>query len=187
MRFILLLLETNNINMKKQITYSSFINRIFASTIDVTIFSLLTLPITSIFGKYIFWYCFGEYLSRNGIDVRNYDAAFQFLIEQYQAGTLGAEVWDNGLTYFTLAMINNLITMGICYLGCWFKWGNTPGKALLKLKIVDEESMNTPSRLQFIKRYFGYIFSVFNIILMPFDQRLRGTQDIIAGTVVIKS
>jgi uncharacterized RDD family membrane protein YckC len=172
--------------MKKQIIYSTFINRIFASTIDVTIFSLLALPLMNFIGKLIFAYCFQAYFSKLNVDINNYNAVVQHFLTLYTSNGLGSTEWNLLSNYIFFSLINNLLILGLCYCGCWLKWGNTPGKALLKLKIIDEKTNETPTYQQFFRRYLGYIFAIFNIFIMPFDKRTRGVQDIIAGTIVIK-
>jgi hypothetical protein len=169
--------------MKKQIIFPGFITRLFAATIDITFFSLITMPITNLIGHKLFAWSFADYFNKNQVDINDLSSVSQFFTN---FDKFGAEEWALLNSYIIITLINNFIIMGICYLGCWFKWGNTLGKALLQLKIVDKESMLPINKTQYLKRYLGYSLTLLNLFIMPFDKRTRGIQDMVAGTVVIK-
>jgi len=70
----------------------------------------------------------------------------------------------------------------------WRYRGATPGKMLISAKIVDAETLGTPSTGQLIGRYFAYIVScifMLGFIWVAFDKRKQGWHDKLAGTVVI--
>jgi uncharacterized RDD family membrane protein YckC len=70
----------------------------------------------------------------------------------------------------------------------WRYRGATPGKMLISAKIVDAETLGTPSTGQLIGRYFAYIVScifMLGFIWIAFDRRKQGWHDKLAGTVVI--
>ena len=70
----------------------------------------------------------------------------------------------------------------------WRFRGATPGKMLLSAKIVDAETLGTPSTGKLVGRYFAYILSSFfmlGFIWVAFDKRKQGWHDKLAGTVVI--
>ena len=71
----------------------------------------------------------------------------------------------------------------------WRYRGATPGKMLISAKIVDAETLRTPSTGQLIGRYFAYIVScifMLGFIWIAFDRRKQGWHDKLAGTVVIQ-
>jgi uncharacterized RDD family membrane protein YckC len=71
----------------------------------------------------------------------------------------------------------------------WRYRGATPGKMLISAKIVDAETLGTPSTGQLIGRYFAYIVScifMLGFIWIAFDKRKQGWHDKLAGTVVIQ-
>ena len=71
----------------------------------------------------------------------------------------------------------------------WRYRGATPGKMLISAKIVDAETLGTPSTGQLIGRYFAYIVScifMLGFIWIAFDRRKQGWHDKLAGTVVIQ-
>jgi len=71
----------------------------------------------------------------------------------------------------------------------WRYRGATPGKMLISAKIVDAETLGTPSTGQLIGRYFAYIVScifMLGFIWIAFDRRKQGWHDKLAGTVVVR-
>jgi uncharacterized RDD family membrane protein YckC len=70
----------------------------------------------------------------------------------------------------------------------WRYRGATPGKMLISAKIVDAETLGTPSTGKLIGRYFAYIVScifMLGFIWIAFDKRKQGWHDKLAGTLVI--
>jgi uncharacterized RDD family membrane protein YckC len=72
----------------------------------------------------------------------------------------------------------------------WIARQATPGKMVLRAKIVDAETGEPPSRMQAIGRYLGYYVSLFGLGLgffwVGWDKRKQGWHDKLAGTVVIR-
>ena len=72
----------------------------------------------------------------------------------------------------------------------WIYRSATPGKILLKAKIVDAKTGGKPSTGQLVGRYFAYFISMIplmlGIIWVGIDKRKQGWHDKIAGTVVIR-
>lgn len=72
----------------------------------------------------------------------------------------------------------------------WIYRSATPGKMIVKAKIVDAKTGGKPSTGQLIGRYFGYYVSMIPLFLgfiwVAFDKRKQGWHDKLAGTVVIR-
>lgn len=72
---------------------------------------------------------------------------------------------------------------------CWFKYGGTPGKILLGIKIIDLKTEKTPSIWQSLKRLFGFGLSIPPIMLgifwINFSKKKQAWHDSIANTVVV--
>ena len=72
----------------------------------------------------------------------------------------------------------------------WLKFFGTPGKILLKLKIVDANSFGKISIGQAIGRYLGYIVSAIPLLLgyfwVGFNPKKQSWHDMMAKTVVIR-
>jgi uncharacterized RDD family membrane protein YckC len=67
----------------------------------------------------------------------------------------------------------------------------TPGKMVIRAKIVDEKTSRTPSTGQYIGRYIGYFLATVVLFLgfiwVAFDSKKQGWHDKLAGTVVVRS
>jgi len=72
----------------------------------------------------------------------------------------------------------------------WVYKQATPGKMLVKARILDAKTGGKPSTAQFIGRYFAYYVSLIplglGIIWIAFDKRKQGWHDKLAGTVVVR-
>jgi uncharacterized RDD family membrane protein YckC len=72
----------------------------------------------------------------------------------------------------------------------WMARQATPGKMLIRARIVDAETGGPLTRAQAIKRYLGYYVSLFGLgigfFCVGWDSRKQGWHDKIAGTVVIR-
>lgn len=86
-------------------------------------------------------------------------------------------------------VIVNWILPIIIVLIFWTLKQATPGKLLLKMKIVDAKTGLRPTLLQFIIRYLGYIPSTLIFLLgfiwVVWDKKKQTWHDKMAGTVVI--
>ena len=72
----------------------------------------------------------------------------------------------------------------------WLYLGGTPGKRLMRLKVLDEKKGNKLTLGQSIIRYIGYIPStlvfMLGFICIAFDSKKQGWHDKMAKTVVVK-
>jgi len=87
-------------------------------------------------------------------------------------------------------LLNWLVPMAAT-VAFWIYRSATPGKILLKLKIVDRSSLRNITTKQAFIRYLGYMVSSIVICLglvwVAFNKEKRGWHDYMAGTVVIKA
>lgn len=104
----------------------------------------------------------------------------------------GIDYWfDQSIVKGFWDVMFNYILPAIAIIIFWTYKSATPGKMVLKLKIVDAKTGDQPSTGQLIGRYFGYYIStiplLLGIIWVGIDKRKQGWHDKLAGTVVIKS
>ena len=96
---------------------------------------------------------------------------------------------QNPMAFTTVDFITQFIGI-IFVVFCWVKFAGTPGKRLLKLKVLDEATGNKLTLGQAILRYIGYIPSTLVFFLgyfwMIWDSKKQGWHDKIAKTVVVK-
>lgn len=79
---------------------------------------------------------------------------------------------------------------------CWLRWQATPGKILLRLRIVDAETLGKPSLRQFLIRSLlyaiamvhqvGVVIMVLGCFWVAIDKRHQGWHDKLARTLVIR-
>lgn len=90
------------------------------------------------------------------------------------------------------AFMQNLFTF-ICFaayiLPFWFCYSATPGKMLMRIKIVDAATLQPMSKEKSIIRFFSYIVSfvplTFGFIWIMLNKKKLGFHDMLAKTVVI--
>lgn len=72
----------------------------------------------------------------------------------------------------------------------WTLWQATPGKMMIRMRIVDAETGANPTFGQYVFRYVGYFVALLpfglGFLWVFFDARKRGLHDIIAGTMVAR-
>jgi len=88
-------------------------------------------------------------------------------------------------------LIMNYVVPAIIVIIFWIYRSATPGKMMLKLKIVDAETGEQPSTGKLIGRYLGYYVSAIpmciGLMWVGFDERKQGWHDKLAKTVVIRT
>lgn len=96
---------------------------------------------------------------------------------------------ENPLEFSSSDVFINLSVIVITIF-CWVKFAGTPGKLILKLKVLDADTGHQLSLGQAIIRQLAYIPSTLILLLgffwIGFDKKKQGWHDKIAGTVVVK-
>lgn len=170
--------------MKKQTTYPKFIPRLFATTIDLVILSIALTPLMNIVARYVFIYSFYQFFMDFSIDI-------------HDQGTIAASVQMPEFTsyisatrffgYLGLLFVINTVFMVGYFVFFWSKFGATPGKMIMRMKIVDADDYSKPSTYRFFKRFFGYSTILIGIFRMVISKNGQATHDKIANTIVVKS
>lgn len=82
------------------------------------------------------------------------------------------------------------ILFAVFFVFCWVKFAGTPGKRLLRLKVLDEKTGENVTVGQAIIRYIGYIPATLvffiGLIWVAFDSKKQGWHDKMAKTVVVR-
>ncbi|MDF3032059.1 MAG: hypothetical protein K0R03_2617 [Moraxellaceae bacterium] len=103
----------------------------------------------------------------------------------------GPEYWvsDEFIQGFWDAVLSHLLP-AVLVIWFWRKHRGTPGKMLLKLRVVDAETGDTLTLPQAIGRYLAYIPAALVLFLgfiwVGFSGRKQGWHDMMAGTVVVR-
>ena len=95
---------------------------------------------------------------------------------------------------FQVAIQRTLTTLLLVFatIYLWVKWdGATPGKKIMKIKIIDAESFETINFKQAVKRYGGYILSsvpfLIGFAMVLFTKKKQTLHDKVSNTVVVYS
>lgn len=120
------------------------------------------------------------------------DALWLFSLTGVIAIFLTGEPWpairDVGFLATLAALIRELLPAAVCIIG-WGRFGRTPGKLLLDLRVVNARTGESPGYGRAFIRYIGYFVSALPLglgfVWIVFDRQRRGLHDRIAGTRVI--
>jgi uncharacterized RDD family membrane protein YckC len=97
---------------------------------------------------------------------------------------------SHGLIAGPADFVINWIFPSILVIFLWSYWQATPGKMLLRLRVLDAVTLQPGTTIQYTKRYFSMFLSIvfFGIgcFWVAFDGKKQGWHDKIAGTVVLK-
>lgn len=170
--------------MKKQINYPKLVPRLFATTIDLFILSIVSSPIMDFISRYAFVNIFSDFFTANNIDKTKFTSIAE--IAKMPEFISFATTNNNGITYFLILLCCNIIIMGAYFIGSWIYISATPGKFILSTKIVDAITLEKPSNYQLIKRFLGYSLFFIGIWSILFNKQGQALHDKIAGTLVIK-
>ncbi len=92
------------------------------------------------------------------------------------------------ITQFVLTGITVIVIAGIYFIFFWSLIGQTPGKLLLGLRIVNLDGGQI-TFWQAVRRFIGYFLSAFALyagyLWILIDNRRQGWHDKLAGTIVI--
>lgn len=161
--------------MKKQIIYADLIPRLFASTLDLALLAIISNPVTTFVSWKLSLYLFKVNITNITID----SLRVSELAEYIDTKSL--------LLYILLVFIMNFLITGTYFVGFWTYCSATPGKMIMRMKIVDAETLEKPTKWQFVKRFLGYITIPLGIWFVPFSKQHRALHDILSGTAVIKN
>ena len=155
--------------------YATFNRRMMAATID----SLVLMFLAPMFNYLVPIHTMA--LQKYDTGSQDPDAAKQFLI--------------HALTdpEFMGSWLANLLAQAlfICFLSaiCWHFWSATPGKMLLRIKIVDAKTEGRITDKQILRRVLGYMVSgacfMLGFFWIGIDKHRQGWHDKFAGTAVI--
>ncbi|MDX2050255.1 MAG: RDD family protein [Rickettsiaceae bacterium] len=170
--------------MHKQILYPSVPLRVMAMLIDTMILSFFFHYFIQSAGLILFRLIFSDVLVHNNIELARADEI---------STIINSDVFKNAATLnsylqmtFLMLSIEFLLLMiySVFFLA---RFGATPGKFLLKMKVVSDINYSKLTIDQAILRSFGYLFFMFSIFTIYSTRERRTIQDYLGRTVVIKT
>lgn len=102
----------------------------------------------------------------------------------------GWSYWiDGAIIMGPLDFLLSYLFPAVATIWFWVAKHATPGKMVVRAKIVDARTGMAPSTGQYVGRYFAYIISVLPLFIgflwVALDARRQGWHDKLAGTVVV--
>ncbi len=151
--------------------YVGFWARVLASLVDTVLVCLLIWPLlTMIYGN-------------------EYWAEYFAPLTAVLGGSL--EVIGSAPSRGAADVIVSYVLPAVAIIAFWIARQATPGKMLIRARIVDAETGGPLTRRQAVGRYLGYYVSLFGLGLgffsVGWDRRKQGWHDKLAGTVVVRS
>ena len=153
-------------------------------TIDLVILSLVFSPLMDFISRYVLIYVFQDFFVQYNIDMTSAESIFAATkLPEFINELTASKVFS----YFGILFLLNTVFMGIYFVTFWRKYGATPGKMVMRMKIVDADDYSRPSVYNLIKRFCGYITAFIGIWSMVFSKKGIALHDKIANTIVVKS
>lgn len=192
----------NDAPLKKQVIYAGFVQRIFASLIDLMLSFILLLPVIAISSTLIY----GD-ISPNTVLMPVAKEIFTELNPESKpiSSSLVAEalprvfadprvreyfVNQGGLVKIAIDQLFQLTIYGVIIIAFWTYRSATPGKMFMSIKIVDAKTFEKLTFKQELIRFFGYFVSTLplglGIVWIAFNKKGQAFHDKMAGSVVIK-
>lgn len=178
---------------KKQVNYVSFQRRILSLLIDLMLIGFIFFPFFGFISRLLY----GGVLPSEAIapilqdSLRNQaslSGVWAMFIQDPRTYTYF--VSQGGLIKMVIDQILQVVFFGVIFVTCWTKFGSTPGKFLLSIKIVDAHTMEKPTLKQSLLRFLGVILSALPLFLgvlwAAFDKKHQAWHDKISRTLVVK-
>lgn len=148
--------------------YANFDVRLYASVIDLGFLTLIIFPLQILYDFF------------NKTKTPSLEEIEQ--LSKDEALALTASIMQD--TFIQLLIVSVILII------IWWKYGTTPGKKILGLRIVHASTHQRPHIGQWIMRVIGYILSALPLtlgfFLMYIDKRKQCLHDKIANTVVLR-
>ena len=163
-------------------TYVGFWKRFLAFLIDSLVFSLILSPVLlALYG--------GGYFDKLNAELA------ALLVSSGDPNADAARILEilgrRNSAVMALGDIRVQIGFVVATILFWRFRGATPGKMLVKARIVTAGDLATPSTAKLVGRFFAYFVSIVPVFLgflwIAFDKRKQGWHDKLAGTVVIRN
>ncbi len=159
--------------MNTSVHYAGFWVRFIASLLD-TFFLALPIAVVVYFVSDGNWFDFAQYQQ---------NMAYAMNANAHKALAMQPQTSLKWELIFEVSVL--LVTMLF-----WKRWrGATPGKRLVKIKIVDFKTHQEIDNKQALTRSLGYIIStlpfLIGFLLVAFRKDKRALHDLLAGTVVL--
>lgn len=163
--------------------YAGMNRRMLAATIDSLLIVVFIAPLIDM--------ALAMFIGQRPLDLMMLRQEMNGIADpQRAANLLQQRIAESGMVHYWLASffwqtVALLLITGLC----WHLWSTTPGKWLLRMRVVDAQTEARISTRQIFLRLIGYGVSSAIFFLgffwIMFDKRRQGWHDKMAGTAVI--
>lgn len=178
--------------------YATFSRRLYASLIDLT---LLSLILSYIIAPLTYTVLYGT--DSPTLYLKQHMNLFSYQMSQAQDDTERETITNNTIAKLEDYLINQnragdyffeqffqVMLVALIIATFWYFKAGTPGKLLLRLRVVDAKSGAKPDLIQCIVRVIAYTVSAIPLCIgffwMKYDKKAQCFHDILAGTVVVR-
>jgi len=170
--------------MQKQIIYPGFIARVFATTLDMFFLSFALTPIVNFISKKSFLLHFRDYAINHGVNMNENTA----IAQAFNSVDFKVYFTFSKFLYYAMPVfLVQLVLVGFYFIYFWHYKTWTPGKYLLGMRVVSEDTMGRPSIGQCIKRFLSCSIAILGIWSIVFTKKHQAMHDKIAHTIVVKA
>lgn len=154
-----------------------------AATLDLVLLTIILIPLSALMNYFAYgakhpFVLMAEFFDSRDDSVST-DELWTFLMT------------DWFLYKYIIVQVLSFVFLLLYHVYFWSKFAATPGKMLLKCKIVDSEDAMRPIPIKrYVARFFSYIISALPLcigfIISSFTKRRQTLHDLISKTVVIR-
>lgn len=167
---------------KQDSKYPGFIGRMFSAVLDLMLASIVIIPICHIIYGTIY---------DGPPPSQEYRLKLETSYKNKTTITREDAFKNLGDVKWYVEQFIQISLLGLFVLFFWNRYGATPGKMMLHMRIVDHKTLGKPTRIQYFLRLIGYVVSAvpvgLGIFYILLNKKHRAWHDLIAGTVVIST
>jgi uncharacterized RDD family membrane protein YckC len=164
-------------------------SRLLANMIDFFIALIILSPLYSIVSTIIFGGDNIVALIPDYANIQdNLEAMTELEKEQFFRKSLDNFYKNNGVLKILLNQFIQISILILLILCSWLYFKTSPGKYIMGLRIVDQETLETPSNKQLVIRALSSYLCIFTLgfgyLMLAFDKQKRALHDRLSNTIV---
>jgi hypothetical protein len=170
----------------KQISYPSFSSRIFAGVMDLCLISFIAGPILSYIHNQMVISEFADFFQRMQVDVSDHSALLSSMRSKEFLEFVTNDGYGSSVIVGVTSLFLQLFAIATYNILCVYKFGATFGKFIIRSKVVDINTLQTPSLKQLTTRYILAWFAFIGYWSILFSNKNQSMHDKFAKTIVVK-
>ena len=165
----------------EKLNYATLNRRVISSTIDIVALTFVLYPMS----RFLDWLFFGH---------KSMAMLMSEFFKEHENQVDSEQLWifvteNHILIKYLVIQLLLFTVMALFFIMFWVRTNQTIGKMVTKCVILDADTGKSPTRKQYIIRFFSYILSTITLcigfFMVSFTKRAQGLHDLIAKTVVV--